>query len=339
MRSKSRRKYLLSLSSLGLIGLAGCQNDPSTDPINEDTEDDPIPLPSSLQRNSIPSSVFDTHLETIQNEEFARVVVTEDTENGVRREYQRTDIRQYTEVTLGESVIREIYRTRERQYTATYQGEVPRYSQQSTQQLLPIEDWGEQTQIRELITGLNEVELLGINPETEEYLYEGKTSPVIESPDVEVAITVNPLQITSIEVSGARDDVVPRRYLIESGDGSIREPSWISEAEQFSRSVTVGKRREALFIYNDGSQAIQEGSTVTIIHPNGHVYTYQFDEALLPEEIIYLEILQSGSVIGLKGDPPQSEIKLVIREEPYYFIGFGPNGEQLFDKSTRTSTQ
>lgn len=331
MNTYSRRKYLLALSAGGIGLLAGCNQ--QDEPIQEDTEDDPIPLPSTLERTAIPQTVLTQHYQTLSSREFARTIVTEDTENSVRREYQRTDLRQYTEIMVNSSVYREEYRTREQAYIASYQNSVPRYSQKQSQ-LRQITEWGEQDEIAELISDLTNVSLQGLDPQREVYIYTAQTSPVLDEPNVSLSITVNPIQITQIEVTDSRAEQVPRTYIIESGEGSIQEPAWINEAKQFSRSVVVGKRRGALFVYNTSSQPIPEGSSITIIHPNGKVYTYQVDQDLDPEAVLFMEILQSGDVAGVQGDPPNSPLRRVLREEPYYLIGFGPNGEQYFDTST-----
>lgn len=331
MNTHSRRKYLLALSAGGLGLLAGCNQQDNS--IQEDTEDDPIPLPSTLERTAIPQEVITRHYNTLSSREFARTIVTEDTENSVRREYQRTDLRQYTEIMINSSVYREVYRTQEQEYIASYQNSAPRYSQKQSQ-LLPISEWGAQDEIAELLAGLTNVSLQGLDTEQEVYLYTAQTSPVLDEPNVSLSITVNPIQITQIEVTESRAEQVPRTYIIESGEGAIQEPTWIDEAEQFSRSVVVGKRQGALFVYNTSSQPIPEGSSITIIHPNGGVYTYQVDRDVEPESVLFMEILQSGDVAGVQGNAPNSPLRRVLREEPYYLIGFGPNGEQYFDTST-----
>jgi hypothetical protein len=337
MNTLSRRNYLVALSIGGLSALAGCNDRQPDRDIDKDTEDNPIPLPSVLQRDSLPTDILTQHIDTLSTRQFARTIVTEETENSVRREYKTTDFRQHTKISINSSLVREVYRTREHEYIASYQNSEPRYSQKQSQ-LRSTENWGAQDEITELFNDLSNVSLRGLDKENEVYLYDAQTSPVLDDSNVSVAITVNPIQITRIEVTESRAEQIPRTYRMESGPGDIRAPSWISDAEQFSRSVVVGKRQGALFVYNDSSQPIPSGSAITIIHPNGNVYTYQLDSTLQSEEILFLEILQSGSVTGLKDSPPDSSVKLVLREEPYYLIGFGPNGEQYFDTSTNTAS-
>lgn len=331
-RPFKRRRFLTVIGVGAITGLAGCsdeKNNGTETQTNTSTKDEDVEFEDPLQQVNFTEEFFKSHQTYLQEADSYTIKQVSGQTPRERTVWKYDSEQAYKSVEANGTVFQEQYLSMEISATKVKQGDNYSLNKFSVNSLPNPSEWGNMQEIRELILGS---EISYESQSDGNYVYTGFASVGESDNGVPITVTVDPESMRLVSVNIDSESFQLSYRVVNINDTTISQPDWVNKAEESKRSVAGSyyKEAEALVLQNNDDSAIEKGSLLTVINPDGSSADVKLDQDIERGDIVYL-VYEYGNLVYEVNSLPPAESRGKLSTGTYIVVGFDQEGDHLFE--------